>query len=254
MKVVTLLTDFGDFYPGVMKGVILGICPNARIVDITHSVERQNVYQGAFLLYHSYRYFLNAVHVAVVDPGVGTDRKALILECRDHVFIGPDNGILIPSAKENGIERVWVIDEVKASKVTGTLSSTFHGRDVFAPSAGYACLGRIEEIAEPYDGKLVEIELYDYEVKENDVRCRVIFVDRFGNAITNLKGEEVRGAKGFYVHDVYVPLVRNYSDVKEGEPLALIGSFDTLEFSVRNGSFAERFGVRSGTLKFEIVR
>ncbi len=254
MKIVTLLTDFGDFYPGVMKGVILGLCPNARIVDITHSVEPQNIYQGAFLLYHSYKYFLNAVHVAVVDPGVGTDRKAIILECRNHVFVGPDNGILIPSAKENGIERVWVIDEEKASKVTGTLSSTFHGRDVFAPSAGYACLGRIEEIAEPYDGELVEFEIYDYEIDGEWIGCRVIFVDRFGNAITNVRAEDVKNAKGFYVRNTFVPFVKSYSMVKEGEPLALIGSFDTLEFSVRNGNFSKIFGVRSGTFEFEIVR
>jgi len=96
MKVVTLLTDFGDFYPGVMKGVILSLYPEARIVDITHSIEPQNVFQGAFLLYHSYRYFRNAVHVAVVDPGVGTERRAVLIEGKNHTFIGPDNGNSLP--------------------------------------------------------------------------------------------------------------------------------------------------------------
>jgi S-adenosylmethionine hydrolase len=96
--IITLLTDFGDFYPGVMKGVIYSLAPEARIVDITHSIEPQNVFQGAFLLYHSYRYFRNAIHVAVVDPGVGGKRRAIAVKTRNHYFVGPDNGILYPSA------------------------------------------------------------------------------------------------------------------------------------------------------------
>ncbi len=252
MRIVTLMTDFGDYYPGVMKGVILKICPNATVIDVTHSVEPQNVFQGAFLLYHAYRFFPEAVHVAVVDPGVGGDRKALVVECRDHVFVGPDNGILYPSARENGIRRIWCVDEHRTSELTGTLSSTFHGRDVFAPASAFALLGRIEEIAEPCDD-MVKLELYDYRIDGEEIECRVVYVDEFGNVVTNLRGEEVEGAKGFYVRDIYVPLVRTYSDVGVGEPLALIGSFGTLELSVRNGSFADSFGVESGRLRLRVV-
>ncbi len=251
--IVTLLTDFGDFYPGVMKGVILKINPNAKIIDITHSIEPQNVYQGAFLLFHSYRFFPKAVHVAVVDPGVGCDRLALALECENYVFIGPDNGILYPSAKEDGIKRVWVINEDKTSKLTGELSATFHGRDVFAPASAYASLGRLEEIAEPYDGDIAELELDDYDIVENELKCRIVFIDRFGNAITNVKAEDIRRAKGFYFRGEHIPMVRTYSDVELGEPLALIGSFGTLELSVRNGNFAEEFGVKSGDIKLEVI-
>ncbi len=254
MNIITLLTDFGDFYPGVMRGVILKICPNAKIIDIAHSIEPQNVYQGAFLLYHSYRFFPNAVHVAVVDPGVGSDRKALIIECRNHIFVGPDNGILYPSVVEDGIKRIWVIDEEKTSKITGELSTTFHGRDVFAPASAYAVLGKIEDVAKPYDGEIQSLDLFDYKIDGETIECRILFIDRFGNAVTNVKAEDLEDAKGFYVNETYIPMVRTYSDVAIGDPLALIGSFGTLELSVRNGSFADAFGVKSGRFEMRVVR
>jgi len=254
MNIITLLTDFGDFYPGVMRGVILKICPDVKIVDIAHSVEPQNVYQGAFLLYHSYRFFPNAVHVAVVDPGVGSDRKALIIECRNHIFVGPDNGILYPSVVEDGIKRIWVIDEEKTSKITGELSTTFHGRDVFAPASAYAILGKIEDVAKPYDGEIQSLDLFDYRMDGETIECRILFIDRFGNAVTNVKAEDLGDAKGFYVNETYIPMVRTYSDVAIGDPLALIGSFGTLELSVRNGSFADMFGVKSGRFEMRVVR
>ena len=252
--VVTLLTDFGDFYPGVMKGVILSICPDAVIVDISHSVEPQNVYHGAFLLYHSYRFFPRSVHVAVVDPGVGSERKAIALECRNHIFIGPDNGILYPAASEDGIRRMWIIDEDKTSRFTGELSSTFHGRDVFAPASAMALLGRLHEVAHPYEGEIVRLDIFDYEIQDDRIKCRVVFVDRFGNAITNVRGRDLEGVRGFYIDDVFLPMVRTYSDVEIGKPLALIGSFGTLELSVRNGSFSNTYGISSGEITLEVVR
>jgi S-adenosylmethionine hydrolase len=253
MKPITLLTDFGDFYPGVMKGVILKICPNATIVDISHSVEPQNVHQGAFLLYHSYRFFPNAVHVAVVDPGVGSSRKAIAIECNNHIFIGPDNGVLYPSASDDGMRRVWVIDESKTSKITGVLSSTFHGRDVFAPASAYAVFGKLEEVAEPYDGEIRKLDLFDYEIEGDKIRCRIIFIDRFGNAVTNVRAEDIGDAKGFYINGVEFPLVNTYSNVGIGEPLALIGSFETLELSVRNGNASEKFNLKSGEIELRVI-
>ncbi len=247
---VTLLTDFGDFYPGVMKGVILKINPKAVIVDITHSIEPQNIYQGAFLLYHAYRFFPNSVHIAVVDPGVGSDRKAIAIETRNHIFVAPDNGIAYPSAVDDGIDSIWLIDEDKTSKITGELSSTFHGRDVFAPAGAYASIGMLKEVAEPYDGKIEKLDLFDYTIKDNRIECRVIFIDRFGNAITNVRAKDIR-AKRFYLNGVEFPLVRCYSDVGVGEPLALIGSFGTLELSIRNGNLAEKLGLSSGKIVLE---
>jgi len=246
VRVVTLLTDFGDFYPGVMKGVILSHC-DAVVVDISHNVEPQNVIQGAFLLYNSYRYFKKAVHVAVVDPGVGSERKALVVEGKNHYFIGPDNGILYPSAKEDGIKAVYTIRE-EISKLSGSLSSTFHGRDIFAPAAAMVVRGDFG-FFEEFEGRIKEIELFSYFYKQNVVRCMVVYVDRFGNIVTNLR--DVRG-KGFYFRGIEFPLVRTYSDVDVGEPLSLIGSFGTLELSVREGSAAELVGVKRGGVWIEL--
>lgn len=243
MKVVTLLTDFGEFYPGVMKGVILKISPNVRIVDITHEIEPQNIFQGAFLLYHSYRYFENAVHVAVVDPGVGGERRAIAVVTENHVFIGPDNGILYPSVWEDGIERIYRIKE-EISELVGELSTTFHGRDIFAPAAALASVGKFEKYFEE-ENKIVRLNLFDYTVDEERVKCRVAFVDRFGNIVTNLRREDVK-AKTFYFEGVKFPLVRTYSDVGIGEPLAVVGSFGTLELSVREGSAASLTGIEKG--------
>ncbi len=242
MKVVTLLTDFGDFYPGVMKGVILSLSPEARIVDITHSIEPQNVFQGAFLLYHSYRYFRDAVHMAVVDPEVGTERRAVVVESKNYFFVGPDNGILYPSAVEDGIKAVYSIKE-EISELVGELSTTFHGRDIFAPAAAMVVNGDYTYFEEFDSRELKKLELFDYSVCDSKVKCRVVYVDRFGNIITNLR--EVRG-KGFYCNGIEFPLVKTYSDVSKGESLSLIGSFGTLELSVREGSAAEMLGIERG--------
>jgi len=242
-NLVTLLTDFGDFYPGVMKGVILRVNPKAVIIDITHSIEPQNVYQGAFLLYHAYRFFSSAVHVAVVDPGVGSDRKALAIETQNHVFVGPDNGLIYPSALEDGIKRVWIIDEEKTAEISGTLSSTFHGRDVFAPAGALASIGELDRVAEVCDHEPKRLDLFDYRVEDQKIECRIVFIDRFGNVVTNVKAEDVK-AKRFYVKGLEFPLVRCYSDVDEGEPLALIGSFGTLELGIRNGNLAESLNLK----------
>ncbi|MBC7109691.1 MAG: SAM-dependent chlorinase/fluorinase, partial [Archaeoglobi archaeon] len=130
MSLITLLTDFGDFYPGVMKGVILKINPHARIIDLSHSVSPQNVKEGAFLLLSAAPYFPDGtIHVAVVDPTVGTERKALMIEAGNQILIGPDNGLLIPAARKLGDFKVYEI-------LIEAESRTFHGRDVFAVAAG----------------------------------------------------------------------------------------------------------------------
>lgn len=254
-KIITILTDFGDFYPGVMKGVILKICPNVRIIDITHSIEPQNVIQAAFLLSNYHRFFEDAVHLVIADPEVGSEREALIVE-KDSIFIAPNNGVLTP-VLDGEVEkiRIWKIDEDKTFKITKTRSSTFHGRDVFAPAAAFAALDKIEEIAEPFKGKIVRLKIFDPEIDGNKVRCNAVYIDRFGNVITDLKKEliEELNPKGFYIKGTYFPLVEKYVDVGLNEPLSLIGSFDTLELSVRNGNASKRFGIRSGKLELEVV-
>ncbi|AGK62187.1 hypothetical protein Asulf_02234 [Archaeoglobus sulfaticallidus PM70-1] len=252
MRIITLLTDFGEFYPGVMKGVILRLCPDVTIVDITHSVDPQNTLQAAFLLNSYHRFFENAIHVAVVDPGVGSEREALIVE-RGNIFIAPNNGILTPVLDSKC--KIWKIDESKASRFVGTLSSTFHGRDVFAPAAALAALNMIEEIAEPFEGRVVRLDLFNPEIIENRIKCNVAYIDRFGNIVTDLRREAVRklNPKGFYLKDTYFPLVEKYADVDLNEPLSLIGSFDTLEFSIRNGNASKVLGIGYGKLEFEAV-
>ncbi|MFN3383766.1 MAG: S-adenosyl-l-methionine hydroxide adenosyltransferase family protein [Archaeoglobaceae archaeon] len=248
---VTLLTDFGDFYPGVMKGVILSLVPEAKIVDITHSVEPQNVFQGAFLLYHSYRFFRSAVHVAIVDPGVGGKRRAIVVETKHHFFVAPDNGIVYPSAKEDGIVRIFEIDE-KISKIVGELSATFHGRDIFAPATALLLrreFGYFKEIDE-----IKPLELFNFSIAGNVIFGKVAFVDRFGNIVTNIPASVVRGAKGFILSGLEFPMVKCYEDVNLGEPLALIGSFGTLELSLREGNASELLKIRKGDIKLEVLR
>ncbi|HID42657.1 MAG TPA: hypothetical protein EYP30_02595 [Archaeoglobaceae archaeon] len=249
LKLITMLTDFGDYYPGVMKGVILKFIPDIKIIDITHSVEPQNVLQGAFLLYNSYRFFPSAIHMAIVDPGVGSRRDAIVVECRNHVFIGPDNGILFSSAKEDGIERIWKINE---ERVDMEISNTFHGRDVFAPAVCYYLRGKIKEIAEKKKS-IVETDIFNCEVRENKIKCRIIFTDKFGNAVTNI-GKEILdelNPKAFYVSGQKFPLVKSYSDVDKGEALSIVGSFNSLELSVREGKASEKFSLRSGLIELE---
>ncbi len=244
---ITLLTDFGEYYPGVMKGVILSINPNARIVDITHSVEPQNIKQAAFLLSGYHSFFKNCVHVVVVDPGVGSEREIILAENDTNSFIAPNNGVL--SEVINGCE-IYLVDIGEASKYTGKLSSTFHGRDVFAPTAALVSMGR-REMLKPFRGRIVRVDIFDVKVEENRIEFSILYVDTFGNAVTNIKKEVIEEVQPerFILNGTSFPLVEKYSDVGEGEPLALIGSFETLEFSIRNGNAVREFGLKTGRFR-----
>lgn len=248
---ITLLTDFGDFYPGVMKGVILSLAPEAKIIDITHSVDPQNVFQGAFLLYHSYRFFRNAIHVAVVDPGVGGDRKALVIKTKHQFFVAPDNGIAYPSASEDGIIEIYEIDS-KISELVGELSATFHGRDIFAPAVALLLKGDFSYFRRVECMK--SLDLFDYSFDGENLRARIVYVDKFGNLITNVPANVLKSAKGFKLLDIEFPMVRTYSDVPIGKPLALIGSFGTLELSIREGSAQKLLGISPGVVELEVLR
>ncbi len=248
--VIALLTDFGDYYPGIMKGVMRKVS-DAEVVDITHSVSPQNVIEGAFLLYNAYRFFPHGtIFVAVVDPGVGGSRNALAVRTRNYWFVCPDNGIAYPSLVEDSIVEVYRIrDEV--SEITGELSSTFHGRDVFAPAGALLHEGKLEDrYFERYDGPLVSLDLFDVDVGEGVLNFRVVHVDRFGNVVTNVRREVVEriSPEAFVFGNLEIPLVEKYEDVNRGEPLAIIGSFNTLELSIREGSFASKLGVGYGEM------
>jgi S-adenosyl-L-methionine hydrolase (adenosine-forming) len=231
MKRITLLTDFGtrDGYVAAMKGVIATIAPSVLVEDASHDIVPGDVLSAAQALSRYWHlYPAGTVHVVVVDPGVGTDRAAIALAANGHFFVGPDNGVFS------------FIDDDQAIQLTipPDASSTFHGRDVFAPAAARLSNGEaLHTMGPPIDERFV---LVKEEPKANV--GEVIAIDRFGNIITN-----VMQAADVEIEGVEVKLQVAYGDVAEGELLALINSDGLLEIAMRNGSAAERLGVTRGT-------
>jgi len=247
---ITLLTDFGlaDTYVGQVKGAILAIAPGATLVDLTHAVTPQDVFGGAFLLWSAVEAFpRGTVHVAVVDPGVGSARRAIAIRCiRGDQFVGPDNGLLVPAVERlGGVELAVELSESRYWRPKP--SNTFHGRDIFGPAAGHLAngvppgqLGR--EIEDPVLLKLPE---------PNGLDGEVIHVDTFGNLITNIPARalpqrfEVR--LQVRLQERRVVSGSHYAAVGRGELIALVGSADLLELSARDASAAELTGAIRGT-------
>ncbi len=249
--VITLLSDFGDVYPASMKGVILGINPAAGIVDISHSAPRHDVRAGAFILMTTAKYFpYGTVHIAVVDPGVGTKRRALAIragsESGVHYFIGPDNGLLIPAARSIGDFEVYEITNKKL--VRESISGTFHGRDIFAPVGAHISKGLdICDVGEMiFD--FVDLDFGKGIKKNGTLEGRVIFIDSFGNIVTNIPSGivEFRPGDALEIDKKQVLFLGSYGFCSEGEPLALIGSHGYLEIAVNRGGAAEFFNKKQG--------
>ncbi|MFO8102251.1 MAG: SAM-dependent chlorinase/fluorinase [Dehalococcoidia bacterium] len=246
--IITLTTDFGyrDAYVGVMKGVILGINPEATIVDISHDIEPQNVFEAAYLIRTAYSCFPpDAIHVVIVDPGVGSNRKAIIVRTPRAYFVAPDNGVLS-----------YVVDDMlEAIDITNPdfwlhpLSTTFHGRDIFAPVAAHLSVGISAKDFGEEISSLVELPALESEkLAEGTVVGRIIHIDRFGNLITSIKHNDLPAG------DVYIE-VKGYTieglspSYVEGEGvLALIGSDGYLEISVPNGNASDFLKIVSGDL------
>ena len=251
--IIALLTDFGvdDPYVGVVKGVIYSINPQARIIDITHSIEKFNVKQGAFVLYHSVDYFPpGTVYLACVDPGVGTERKCIIVKSKGGLFVGPDNGILIPAAKKLGLESVY---EVKLP--SRPCSYTFHARDVFAPVAAKLSLGEDPKRLGVETGSYVNLSLPGFKRDGKKVVGEVVYIDSFGNVVTSIPGEEVFKSGVNYGNEVKVLIsgrevdvkfLKSYGWAKRGELIALIDSFGMLELGVNMGSAQKLLGCKPG--------
>jgi len=238
MSIITLTTDIGWFYASQMKARILSINPDARIVDITHDVSPQDVMGGAYILYSSVVHFPEAVHIAVIDPGVGTERKPLIVKCRNAHLVGPDNGVLIPAARRLGIEGVYEITENEY--MAARISDTFHGRDIFAPVASHISLGvRAEEMGRACQ----DYEYMDFGKVETGetVKGEIIFVDKFGNMVTNIPGDLLKLEYGDWVKikisdkELEVKFLKSYGYAERGEMLLTISSSDFLEISRRDG-------------------
>lgn len=250
--VITLTTDFGLKGPfvGVMKGAILSRLPGAQIVDLTHDIPVHWPIEAGFWLARSFRYFpAGTVHVAVVDPGVGTARSIIAGEHEGHVFLGPDNGLLQPvlgsrPARCHRLSEAW-----RQQQGWPSPSSTFHGRDIFAPLAADLAAGRVAvgDIG-PAAGELIPSLQEEPEAGAHEVRGTVVAIDNFGNLITNIDGSLVAG---FRKPDVLaggrrLPLRRTYGDVQPGEFLALVNSFGVLEIARAEGSAAESLGLGRG--------
>lgn len=259
--IVTLTTDFGlrDPYVAAMKGVILSIFPKAALVDMSHGVKAGAVREAADLLCDTVPYFPEGtVHVAVVDPGVGGDRRAIAAEANGHLLVGPDNGVFGPLLQED--PNPVVIHLTKARFFHPPVSRTFHGRDVFAPVAAHLASGREPgEMGAPVSDPVV-LE-HARPVQEDGVlQGEVTRVDRFGNLVTNLRRSDVEAFAGdreprIEAGDITVQGVKTcYADVPQGEVLALFGSTDRLEISVNGGRASERVGVPEARLEGLPVR
>ncbi|MFQ6107148.1 MAG: S-adenosyl-l-methionine hydroxide adenosyltransferase family protein [Thermoplasmata archaeon] len=251
--IITLTTDFGlGEYVATMKGVILSIAPEAMILDISHTVHPQDIEQGAYVLYTSLPHFREGIHIAVIDPGVGTERKCIIVECDGHLLVGPDNGILMPAAKRLGLRRVLEIRN--REYMLENVSSTFHGRDIFAPVAAYLSLGiPPDSIGEAME-EWVDLNFGVYRVRGTELRGKVLHVDSFGNLITNVPAKtvlkkydfgqkmEIRTAgKRFSA-----PFSATYSGVKQKEILVTVSSSDFLEVAENQGNAAAKLGAKRG--------
>jgi S-adenosylmethionine hydrolase len=256
---IALLTDFGyrDHYAGVMKGVIASIVPQAPIIDLTHGIPPQNIIAGAIALRQSWRFFPpRTVFLAVVDPGVGTARLPIAIEVRPGArFVGPDNGLLSLAAADAGVR---TIVELRSPRYRlQNVSATFHGRDVFAPAAAWLWRGvRMAALGPKLDHMVGIDALPIVEEGSRELTGAVIYVDAFGNLVTNIGRAQIeRFAARFRGSRLWVRIKRHggveirkaYGDVPPGAPLATLGSFDTLEIAVRDGSAAGYFAAESGT-------
>ena len=241
--IVTLLTDFGtaDAYVAAMKGVVLSLAPDATLVDISHDIPPQDIRAGAWVLGQAWSFFpAGTIHVAVIDPGVGTDREALLVEADGHFFVAPDNGLLS-----------WVLKQAKQVRLRklradvhrpGEASATFHGRDVFAHAAGLLASGRasVEEISD--ETKSVVMPSWAIvQIEAKRIVGEVVHIDRFGNLITNIQRKQVEeaGLKSFLIQagpSANIRLHKTYGDAKAGELIALWGSSGTLEIAISGGS------------------
>jgi S-adenosylmethionine hydrolase len=240
--VVTLLTDFGtaDGYVAEMKGVILTRAPEATLVDVTHDVPPQDVEGGRLALARYWRRFPpGTVHVAVVDPGVGSARAALVVESDGRLLVGPDNGVLSPALLVAGARAVTL-------PVAAGAAPTFHGRDVFAPAAAELALGATPDaLGSPALDFVVRRTPEPRRLADGSIEGQVIAIDRFGNAITNLLGLRARSVE---VNGTLLPLRRLYADVPQGEAIALVGSTGLIEIAVRDGSGAAAMGLERGSI------
>jgi S-adenosylmethionine hydrolase len=273
--IITLTTDFGisDVYVGVMKGVILNINPNAQVVDLTHAIPPQDVYEAALSIHSAYRFFRKGtIHVIVVDPGVGSSRQAIVCQTDSAFFVCPNNGVLSYLLQDIETEETYIPDAVVIENPTYLLpriSNTFHGRDIFAPVAAHLSLGvPLVDIGTPIQD-FARLSVPAVNRSDNMLVGQIIKVDSFGNVVTNISEEhlaafllscspneitfdELYQQVDFANYEITAGSVclkklnSSYSESEVGEPLAIISSFGLLEIAVNLGNASARFGLKKG--------
>jgi len=253
MPIVTLTTDFGesDHFVGVMKGMVLSLAPRATLVDISHQITPYSVTEGAFVISEAYRYFpKGTIHVVVVDPGVGTARRPLLVQAAGQYFIGPDNGVLA-MVYLNQRARVRELSNKKYFRKE--ISQTFHGRDVFAPIAGHLAKGvKPALLGKTVDDYLRPTHLNPVRIGKRHWAGVVVKVDRFGNLITNFRPDNVPDfvTRAFTLVAGVTPvekLVKTYAEGAYGQPVVVVGSSGYVEVVVNQGNAAKLLGCVSGT-------
>jgi S-adenosylmethionine hydrolase len=249
---ITLTTDFGytDPFVGIMKGVICGINPQARIVDLSHGVPAQDITAAALVLRHSARYFpRGTIHVAVVDPGVGSARRPLLVEFEGNYFIGPDNGVLSLALEGKGPARIVHLSN--PSYQLRPTSATFHGRDIFAPTAAYLSRGIATEDFGEITEDFVTLIWPTVLKTETTITGQIVYIDVFGNLYTNIGANDLKELSGqqfmIMLRDLSIAgLATNYAAVEQGKCVALINSWELLEIAVYNGNAHKKSGAVVG--------
>jgi S-adenosyl-L-methionine hydrolase (adenosine-forming) len=252
--VIAFLTDFGtqDHYAGTMKGVVLGICPDATLVDVTHEIPPHDVMAGALELAATYKYFpAGTIFVVVVDPGVGSARRGLAADTGDYRFVAPDNGVLTAVLRETPAKKIVELTERRYARPT--VSRTFEGRDRFAPAAAWLAKGiQLSALGRPVS-EIQRLELPAPESSTDSIRGTVVRVDRFGNLVTNIDRKLVErlGQDGVAIDaagKAIGRLVSTYGELPPEGVGALFGSTDHLELAAPSASAAERLGLTRGAV------
>lgn len=266
-SLITLTTDFGisDPFVGIMKGVMLSINPSIKFIDISHQVEPQNIIQAYLILSYSYKYFPSGtIHLSVVDPDVGSKRRPILIKSGKYYFIGPDNGIFSfifkndhthfssPLKGEGGV-RVFELTENKF--FLPSVSSTFHGRDIFASVAAHLSRGvKPSEFGKPINNPVM-LKIPEPSMRGNEIRGEVIYIDRFGNLITNVSLDKfyktVSGLKSknfnIRIKDLKIThIYKSYSDAEDLKPSSIFNSWRLLEIFIKNSNASRKLGIKRG--------
>ena len=257
-RVITFLTDFGlvDDFVGTCHGVMKRIAPDVDIIDITHGINPQQVLQGALVLRNTVRYMPVGVHLAVVDPGVGSSRRPVVLQdANGRMYVGPDNGLLVPAAECAGLVAAYEL--ANPAYALDSVSRTFHGRDLFAPAAAHLAVGvDPQELGPPLSPEaLVRVDLPEPELGDRHVRATVLYVDRFGNVQLNLSREHldtlgiVPGTRlelDVGGEQYFATAARTFGDARPGEIVLYEDSYRNVAVAINRGSAAEMFAAKPG--------